>query len=110
MGELAFTRDTGRLFVGNFTNTVKDVDSNYVSGGVLVGNKYLGLIDSKPLIHFSGSGSTGWKPLNYQEATTDDSAKITEEALFGYKSRFRQNDGDNIGATDNGKNGWNKKA
>lgn len=102
MGELAFTRDTGRLFVGNYTtntNTSKE-DSKPVSGGMLVGNKYLGFIDSKPLIHFSSSGSTGWKPLSYQVDTTDELTNITEHALFGENSRFRQDDS----------NGWNKKA
>ena len=102
MGELAFTRDTGRLFVGNYTSnaTTSQEDSKYVSGGMLVGNKYLGFIDSKPLIHFSSSGSTGWKPLSYQVDTTDELTNITEHALFGEKSRFRQDDA----------NGWNKKA
>lgn len=102
MGELAFTRDTGRLFVGNYTtntNTSKE-DSKPVSGGMLVGNKYLGFIDSKPLIHFSSSGSTGWKPLSYQVDTTDELTNTTEHALFGENSRFRQDDS----------NGWNKKA
>lgn len=109
MGELAFTRDTGRLFVGNFTNTVKDDDTKYVSGGILVGNKYLGLIDSKPLLHFSGSGSTGWKPLNYQEKTKDETTGEEEQALFGSKSRFRRND-DTSSEIQENKNGWNKKA
>lgn len=102
MGELAFTRDTGRLFVGNYTtntNTSKE-DSKPVSGGMLVGNKYLGFIDSKPLIHFSSSGNTGWKPLSYQVDTTDELTNTTEHALFGENSRFRQDDS----------NGWNKKA
>ena len=66
MGELAFTRDTGRLFVGNVTNSLKDKDSLPVTGGILTGNKYLGAIDSKPLIHFAASGQTGWKPLSYE--------------------------------------------
>ena len=55
MGELAFTRDTGRLFIGNYTNNTTTLDSTYVSGGILTGNKYLGFVDSKPLIHFSAS-------------------------------------------------------
>lgn len=100
MGELAFTRDTGRLFVGNYTTNTSKEDSKPVSGGMLVGNKYLGFIDSKPLIHFSSSGSTGWKPLSYQVDTTDELTNTTEHALFGENSRFRQDDS----------NGWNKKA
>lgn len=100
MGELAFTRDTGRLFVGNYTNVKKDDDSKQVIGGILSGNKYLGIIDSKPLIHFSASGDTGWKPLSYESDVTDNSINVTEKALFGQGSRFRNTD----------KNGWNKKS
>jgi hypothetical protein len=99
MGELAFTRDTGRLFVGNYTNATKPLDSSYVKGGILSGNKYLGMIDSKPLIHFSASGSTGWKPLSYFENTTDPIVG-TEYALFGENSKYRKDD----------VNGWNKEA
>lgn len=100
MGELAFTRDTGRLFVGNYTNIKKENDSKQVLGGILSGNKYLGIVDSKPLIHFSASGETGWKPLSYESDITDKSLNITEKALFGQGSRFRNID----------KNGWNKKS
>lgn len=38
VGELAFTRDTQRLFVGNYTSA-SDVQST--TGGALVGNKML---------------------------------------------------------------------
>lgn len=100
MGELAFTRDTGRLFVGNYSNVKKDDDSKQVIGGILSGNKYLGIIDSKPLIHFSASGETGWKPLSYESDITDKSQNITEIGLFKQGSRFRNID----------KNGWNKKS
>lgn len=103
MGEIAFTRDTGRLFVGNYTNSEKTQDSKYVTGGILAGNKYLGFIDSKPLIHFSASGKTGWKPLSYEEDVTDTHTGDVEKALFCEGSRFRQNDGENG-------NGWNKKS
>lgn len=49
-GELIYTRDTGRLFIGNNTyptitnnSPIKDVINNQITpGGVLVGNKYLG--------------------------------------------------------------------
>ncbi len=45
-GELAYTRDTGRVFVGSITN--ETTPSNQITfGGTLVGNKYLGSIDSK---------------------------------------------------------------
>lgn len=45
-GELAFTRDTGRLFVGNFSDDKKTKDLDYVKGGLLCGNKYMGLSKS----------------------------------------------------------------
>lgn len=47
IGELAFTRDTYRVFCGNVTNgTEREYQTTL--GGSIVGNKYLGLIDSKP--------------------------------------------------------------
>lgn len=63
MGQLAFTRDTGRVFVGNegANQEHKENDANPVQGGILVGNKYLGMIDSKPLGHCSPNDI----PLNY---------------------------------------------
>lgn len=45
-GELAYTRDTGRVFVGSLTNESASVNQ-ITFGGTLVGNKYLGAIDSK---------------------------------------------------------------
>lgn len=53
MGELAFTRDTGRVFVGTYTDNKKSSDIAYKQGGLLVGNKYYGS---------SGDGIT---PENY---------------------------------------------
>ena len=74
MGQLAFTRDTGRVFVGNHTSqNNKKIDSKEVAGGILVGNKYLGLIDSKPLGHFSPNNL----PLKYGELNI---SKITDQA------------------------------
>lgn len=45
-GELGWTRDTHRLFVGNISEQLKD-NSQQTLGGVLSGNKYLGYIDSR---------------------------------------------------------------
>lgn len=53
MGELAFTRDTGRVFVGTYTDNKKSSDIAYKQGGLLVGNKYY------------GSSSDGITPENY---------------------------------------------
>ena len=93
MGELAFTRDTGRVFVGNFSSDVEDkelpLDTRAITGGILTGNKYIGLIDSKPLGHWSTTGSNGTFPLNYSSVTTDDATSETEPGLFCSGSRFR---------------------
>ena len=44
MGELAFTRDTGRVFVGTHSNETdsNDDDFGFKEGGLIVGNKYHG--------------------------------------------------------------------
>ena len=115
MGELAFTRDTGRLFVGTYTNLVEDKDASAITGGSLVGNKYLGIIDSKPLTHWYSTSSEDNKtcvhlPLSYTstniskvtkkdgDATTSE--EIVEEALLGKNSKFRTDRND----------GWRKEA
>ena len=115
MGELAFTRDTARLFVGNSSTQNLDKDSDELIGGSLVGNKYLGLIDSKPLTHFfliNEDGETVESsvhfPLSYEEDTLSRGIKDnngivqihTEKALLKSDSKFR---------TDKNK-GWDKKA
>lgn len=45
-GELAYTRDTNRLFIGNISENLKNTQQQTL-GGVLSGNKYLGYIDSR---------------------------------------------------------------
>ena len=68
MGELAFTRDTGRVFVGTYTDNKKEDDITSVikekPGGLLVGNKYFGAfkggVDTeggKNLIHYPSYNS-----------------------------------------------------
>lgn len=120
MGELAFTRDTARLFVGNFTNLDEKDDSGFVTGGSLTGNKYLGLIDSKPLTHWSynmnnmgdSNSKTGVQfPLSYTENKTVEikstnaagdiiKTPLEEKALLKNESKFR---------TDKN-TGWSKEA
>lgn len=118
MGELAFTRDTARLFVGNFTNNTQfkdgiQIDSTAITGGSLVGNKYLGFIDSKPLTHWSianTENTNAYLPLSYtQDTTTEYTENVngdsvtrvqTEKALLLTGSKFRNDD--------NG--GWSKTA
>ena len=45
-GELGYTRDTNRLFVGNISEDLNGKQQQ-TPGGVLTGNKYLGFIDSR---------------------------------------------------------------
>ena len=111
MGELAFTRDTGRLFVGNFSTKELELDTNYIVGGILTGNKYIGLIDSRPFCHFNGEGSTGCYPLNYEKNTQDGDENKTfpdEIGLFLENSRYRPFN-DNTSTFKFGGDGWNKK-
>lgn len=124
MGELAFTRDTGRVFVGNFSSDKNDkelpLDTREINGGILTGNKYIGLIDSKPLGHWSATGSNGTFPLNYSSDTTDSSVNETETGLFLSGSRFRPHKKDsegNVVYDENGNpvhkrggDGWDKSA
>lgn len=123
MGELAFTRDTGRVFVGNFSSDVEDkelpLDTRAITGGILTGNKYIGLIDSKPLGHWSTTGSTGTFPLNYSSTTTDNSTTESgtdipesEPGLFCSGSRFRPVKKDSKGndVYKRGGDGWDKSA
>lgn len=88
MGELAYTRDTGRLFVGDNSDEAH-FGLHQTVGGILVGNKYLGLIDSKPLVIFGNNG----KPLNYETPTspagTQELASMTEQALLLKDSKYR---------------------
>lgn len=45
MGELAFTRDTGRVFVGTYTEKSQSNDYNFHEGGLIVGNKFHGIAE-----------------------------------------------------------------
>lgn len=99
MGELAFTRDTGRVFVGNFTNQTNEVnaDSQEVQGGILVGNKYLGMIDSKPLGHYSPNNfplKYGVKNISSQQVNggDDEEGIVVEEQGIMLKGSIHRKD------------------
>lgn len=90
-GELAYTRDTGRVFVGDNSDGEGDhVGMQETIGGSLVGNKYLGLLDSKPLTVFSDNAT----PLSYETTTerteTQDFPDFVEEPLLLSTSKFRE--------------------
>lgn len=91
MGELAFVRDTGRLFVGDCsddetlpTTLPETGELNYTKGGILAGNRYLGMVDSKPL---ADTGANNGKSLNYDEITnvntTKSSGVYVEKPILG---------------------------
>lgn len=89
-GELAFTRDTARLFVGdNSDGEPGHIGLQQTVGGSLVGNKYLGLIDSKPLVTFYDNG----EPLSFESPTsstgTQELSQFTEQGLLVTGSKFR---------------------
>lgn len=55
-GELAYTRDTNRLFVGNISEKLNG-DQQQTLGGTISGNKYLGYIDSRKNYTESDNGT-----------------------------------------------------
>lgn len=74
MGELAFTRNTGRLFVGNYSSSSKTQNSDPVLGGILVGNKYLGHVETK---RKKTKQSDITSPLYYVEKTYSNEGNTT---------------------------------
>ena len=118
MGELAFVRDTGRVFVGDSSDDItlptalEDGSLNYTKGGILVGNRYLGMIDSKPLVEIDTSeGGSNGTPLNYDTITpvkTEEGARLNERQLIkGNDAKFKKqmliDSGDLVGR-------WDRKA
>ena len=98
-GELAYTRDTARLFVGdNSDGEPGHIGVQQTVGGSLVGNKYLGLIDSKPLVTFTDNG----EPLSFEQPTsttgTQELAQLTEQGLLTAQSKFRLHGQDDSGS------------
>lgn len=74
MGELAFTRDTGRVFVGNYSSSSETQNSDPVLGGILVGNKYLGHVETK---REETNQSDITSPLYYVEKTYSNEGNTT---------------------------------
>lgn len=121
MGELAFVRNTGRLFVGDCSDdetiptTLDDGTLNYTKGGILTGNRYLGMIDSKPLIVAEPSEGANGTPLNYETTTQvtgqDAEEKMLEKPMLGgntdYDAKFKR-----LNIVDNAEEAfrWDKKA
>lgn len=76
IGELVCTRDTNRVFLGNFSDALKSKPQQQTLGGVLSGNKYLGYVDSKPLISSTDNG-------------TPESLSTSSSSLLNEGSRYR---------------------
>lgn len=85
-GELAYTRDTNRLFVGNISPVTNKENKQQILGGVLTGNKYLGYIDSKPPYNIDLGRNNGI-PLNLTVATENEGISIP--GLLTDSSSFR---------------------
>lgn len=104
VGELAYTRDTGRLFVGdNSDGEIGHRGLQETVGGTLVGNKYLGLIDSKPLVTFFDNG----KPLSYENSTLGSDNGVEETGLLLENSKFRLHSDTN---SDEKWDNWDRKS
>lgn len=105
MGELAYTRDTGRVFVGDCGNN--NAGSQSTIGGAIVGNKYLGMIDSAPLAYTIDSEHYD---ATYDEGTRHypvyDEYSNTEKALLENNSRYRITGTNESGAWSN----WSREA
>lgn len=81
-GELAYTRDTGRVFVGSLTNT-RESNQQVTFGGSLVGNKYLGFVDSKRDFRREyGDNKSNGAPLNLGESTGTEPGLLTSNSLY----------------------------
>lgn len=72
-GEMGYTRDTNRLFVGNISESFIDNEGKYTQqqtlGGVLSGNKYLGFIDSRKDPKLEDNGT----PISLDDMLTSSS-------------------------------------
>lgn len=105
-GELAYTRDTNRLFIGNLSESLKD-NQQQTLGGVLTGNKYLGYVDSR-----DGARLKETTPLSladnllleesdyrsYEFIDTNNEIKKTEDGKWSrlsyYNDKYDAYDGD----------------
>lgn len=117
MGEPIYTRDTNRVFIGNFTDKQEfllDDDGNQqiqqTLGGTLVGNKYLGFIDSKP--PYNSTSNTAPRSLSEKQTFETANSSFTMGGCLTDNSDFRtysyvSNDGNSI-KTEDGK--WSRQS
>lgn len=92
-GELGYTRDTNRLFIGNISDQSKNVQQTL--GGVLSGNKYLGYVDSDSSLQDLLSENSEYRSYNF---AVNGETKITEDGkwprLTHYNETYDAYDGD----------------
>ena len=107
-GEVAYTRDTNRLFVGNLSKKLADKQQQTL-GGTLTGNKYLGYLDSRkdynsedngdpiPLAEILGEDSI-YRSYNFTNLDEEGQIKQTEDKkwqrLSFYNEKYDAYDGD----------------
>ena len=107
-GEVAYTRDTNRLFVGNLSKKLADKQQQTL-GGTLTGNKYLGYLDSRkdynsedngdpiPLTEILGEDSI-YRSYNFTNLDEEGQIKQTEDKkwqrLSFYNEKYDAYDGD----------------
>ena len=72
-GELAYTRDTNRLFIGNLSDKLNG-NQQQTLGGVLAGNKYLGYIDSR-----NNNDETDTQPLPLSNISSTNKEELLLE-------------------------------
>lgn len=93
VGELAYTRDSGRVFVGDYTDA-DHPGQQMTKGGSLVGNKYLGSIDSKTIEIFNDNPSRTVKSLDYISNTKPDVYRGEDAESYSvgsYVSKLEEN-------------------
>lgn len=110
-GEMAYTRDTNRLFVGNLSTKLTGSQQQTL-GGTLAGNKYLGYVDSRknynsedngtplPLSGTDGILSENSPYRSYNFTNVDNGGEIEQtedkkwQRLSFYNEKYDAYDGD----------------
>lgn len=106
-GELAYTRDTSRLFVGNIYDSKADASGHQQTlGGVLVGNKYLGYVDSRNKNTAEYSGEDGTKLSGTPLPLSGGSGLLEENSIYRSYNWPENSSDEEINKTEDGK--WQK--
>jgi hypothetical protein len=79
MGELAFTRDTGRVFVGTYTENRQSNDYPFCKGGLIVGNKFHGIAEKDKNGKF---GKIEYVARHITETSLKEGENITETNFY----------------------------